>query len=264
MATSIPDLHATVKGSTARVRVEPCHRRLRVFVGGEAVADTTRALYLFETAHLPVYYFPVEDVRWEHLEQSDHTSHCPYKGDATYHHVVVGDQRRENAVWRYDQPIEECPDISGYVSFWWDRVDAWFEEDDEIFVHARDPYKRVDVLQSSRHVRVEIEGVEVANTTRPRLLFETGLPTRYYLPKLDVRWDLVRPSAKVTRCPYKGIANYVSVELPDGKLVEDIAWTYPAPIPEAPKLENHFAFFDEKVDVFVDGVQQERPATPWS
>lgn len=253
--------------AAARVRVEPNHRRVRVFVAGVPVADTTRSLYLFETGHLPVYYVPVDDVRWDLLEPSTTTSHCPYKGDASYHHVVVGDERRVDAVGRYEHPIEGCPDIGGHVAFWWDRVDAWFEEDDEVFKHARDPYHRVDVLHSSRHVQVLIDGVVVADTTSPRLCFETGLPTRYYLPRVDVRMDLLRPSSRSSVCPYKGVASYCSVAVPadsGGRLVDDIAWSYTAPVPEQPKLENLIAFFDEHVDVVVDGVLQERPVSPWS
>jgi uncharacterized protein (DUF427 family) len=166
-------------------------------------------------------------------------------------------------VWGYPTPISGMEELAGYVAFYWDRVDAWFEEDDEVFKHARDPYKRIDVLQSSRHVEVFIDGAKVADSTRPRILFETGLPTRYYLPKLDVRVDLLRPSASTSVCPYKGTAHYWSVQLPD-RLVDDIVWYYPAPIPEIPKIEGHLCFYNEKVDLVVDGVPQERPVSPWS
>ena len=255
------------------VRIEPNPRRIRAFVNGVAVADSTRSVYLFEQGHQPIYYLPAEDVRFDLLTATDHTTHCPRKGDASYWSITVGDRTVQNAVWGYPHPIAGCPDISGYVAFYWNRIDNWFEEDDEVFVHARDPYKRVDVLQSSRHVQVQIDGVTVADTHRPRLLFETGLPTRYYIPKLDVRQDLLRPSSTTTRCPYKGVAEYFSVGLPDGpddhhgagNEVRDIAWVYPAPIPEIPKIENHLAFFNEKVDIIVDGVPLARPTkTPWS
>jgi uncharacterized protein (DUF427 family) len=132
-----------------------------------------------------------------------------------------------------------------------------------VFKHPRDPYHRVDVLNSSRHVQVRVGGVLVAESRRPRLLFETGLPVRYYLPKLDVRPESLVPSATRTRCPYKGEAVYWSVRA-GGELFEDIVWSYPAPIPEAPKIENLLAFYNEKTDITVDGVLQERPATKWS
>jgi uncharacterized protein (DUF427 family) len=248
---------------TQRVRTEPNHRRVRVFFGGEAVADSSRTIYLFETGHLPVYYFPREDVRFDLLEPASHHTHCPWKGDASYYDVIVGDRRAENAVWAYPAPIDSVPELKDYVAFYWDKADAWFEEDDEVYKHARDPYHRVDVLNSSRHVEVRVNGVLVADTRRPRLLFETGLPVRYYVPKLDVRQDLLIPSARRSRCPYKGEAVYWSVRAGD-EVLEDVVWSYPSPIPEAPKIENLLAFLNEKVDIIVDGVPQERPVTKWS
>jgi uncharacterized protein (DUF427 family) len=246
-----------------RVWTEPNGRRVRVFMGGQAVADSTRTIYLFETGHLPVYYFPRSDVRFDLLEPTDHHTHCPYKGDASYYSVTAGGRRADNAVWAYPQPLPSLPQLAEYVAFYWDSADAWYEEDDEVFKHPRDPYHRVDVLNSSRHVQVRIGEQIVADSGRPRLLFETGLPVRYYLPKLDVRQDLLVPSATRTRCPYKGEAAYWSVEVA-GIRMQDIVWGYPAPVPEAPKIENLVAFFNEKVDILVDGVLQERPATPWS
>ncbi len=249
--------------SNHRVWTEPNGRRVRVFVGGQAIADSKSTIYVFETGHLPVYYFPRSDVRFDLLEPTDHHTHCPYKGDASYFSVVAGDRRADNAVWAYPHPLPSVPELADYVAFYWDSVDAWYEEDDEVFRHPRDPYHRVDVLNSSRHVQIRIGDVIVADSRRPRLLFETGLPVRYYLPKLDVRQDLLIPSATRTRCPYKGEAVYWSVEV-GGNRLADIAWSYPAPIPEAPKIENLVAFFDEKVDVIVDGVVQEHPVSPWS
>jgi uncharacterized protein (DUF427 family) len=142
-------------------------------------------------------------------------------------------------------------------------MDAWYEEDDEVFVHPRDPHHRVDVLNSSRHVKVVVEGVVVAETRRPRLLFETGLPTRYYIPKIDVRMDLLEPTDSITACPYKGRASYWSVRAGE-RLLEDLVWVYPAPIPECPKIENLLSFYNEKVDIYVDGELQPRPKTHWS
>ena len=199
---TIADLHAIANdidntpGSGKPVRLERNHRRLRVFVDGVVIADTIRSLYLFEIDHLPVYYFPKEDVHFDLLEHTDHTSHCPRKGDAEYWSIVVGDRRIDNAVWSYPVPLDGTPDLSGYVAFYWDKVDNWFEEDEEVYVHARDPYKRIDALRSSRHVEIRLNGETIADTTNPILLFETGLPTRYYIPKLDVRLDLLRPSAR--------------------------------------------------------------------
>ncbi len=246
------------------IRVEPSPRRVRAVFNHVAVADSKRVLLLRELGHLPVYYFPVDDVRFDLLEPTDASTHCPFKGDASYWTIRVGDRTSKNAVWGYQNPLPERTDIKGHVAFYWNRVDAWYEEDDEVFVHPRDPYHRVDVLHSSRHVRVVVAGETVAETRRPRLLFETGLPTRYYIPKPDVRMELLEPTDTVTACPYKGRAVYWSVRVGD-TLRKDQAWSYPAPIPECPKIEHLVCFFNERVDeLWVDGELQPRPTTPWS
>ncbi|MDQ3966496.1 MAG: DUF427 domain-containing protein, partial [Actinomycetota bacterium] len=141
--------------------------------------------------------------------------------------------------------------------------DAWYEEDEEVFVHPRDPYHRVDILDSSRHVRVLVNGEVVAETDRPELLFETGLPTRYYIPPEDVREELLVPSDTTTQCPYKGVASYWSVDA-GGELFEDLSWYYPEPLPEAAKISGLLCFFNERVDLEVDGEKQPRPRTRWS
>ncbi|HZX56612.1 MAG TPA: DUF427 domain-containing protein [Ilumatobacteraceae bacterium] len=250
--------------SENRIRLEPNHRRLRALVDGVVIADTTASVYLFETGHLPVYYLPKSHIRFDLLEHTDHSTHCPYKGDAEYWSIVVGDRRIDDAVWSYPSPLPDAPDLSAYAAFYWNKIDNWFEEDEEVFVHARDPYHRVDALRSSRHVEVRVNGETVADTTRPTLLFETGLPTRYYIPKLDVRMDLLRSSPLTTACPYKGTANYYSVAAPGADVIENVVWFYRTPIPQIPTIENMVCFFNEKVDIVVDGDLQERPRTSWS
>jgi uncharacterized protein (DUF427 family) len=143
------------------------------------------------------------------------------------------------------------------------KMDEWYEEEEQVFVHPRDPYHRIDVLQSSRHVRVEVNGEVVAETQRPMVLFETGLPPRYYIPEEDIRMELLEESEETTRCPYKGVASYYSVEVGDER-VEDLVWYYPEPIPEAARIKGLLCFFNEKVDLEVDGEEQERPRTQWS
>jgi uncharacterized protein (DUF427 family) len=242
---------------------EDSPRRVRVVFNGETVADSRRVKLMHEAGLLPVYYFPREDVRMDLLEESDHTTHCPFKGYASYWSARVDDRVAENAVWGYPEPIESCPPISGYLAFHWRKMDHWYEEDEEIFVHPRDPYHRVDVLDSSRHVKVAVGGEIVAETDRPRILFETGLPPRYYIPEEDVRMELLVASDKTTQCPYKGIASYYSVEAGGGR-EEDLVWYYSEPIPETAKIKGLLAFFNEKVDLEVDGEEQERPLTQWS
>jgi uncharacterized protein (DUF427 family) len=143
------------------------------------------------------------------------------------------------------------------------NIDHWFEEAEEVFVHPRDPYHRHDILDSSRHVKVSVNGEVLAETERPKVLFETGLPLRYYIPPEDVREEALLRSEKTTRFPYKGVASYWSVEV-GGDRVEDLIWSYQDPIPEAAKIKGLLAFFNEKVDLEVDGEVQERPKTQWS
>jgi len=244
------------------IRFEPTRRRVRVMFGGVTIADSRAVMLMLEKKRLAVYYFPVKDVRIDLFVPTSYSSSHAGKGEASFYSVKVGDRLAEKAAWRFLEP--EWPELRDYVAFYWDKMDAWFEEDDEVFVHPRDPYHRVDVLHSSRHVKIVVGDVVVAETARPRLLFETGLPTRYYIPKVDARLDLLTPTNTSTRCPYKGKASYWSVNV-DGKEFKDIVWSYPAPIPECPKIENLLCFFDEKVDaVYVDGELQPRPVTPWS
>ncbi len=242
---------------------EDSPRRVRTMFNGETLADSRRVKLMHEKGLLPVYYFPEEDVRMDLLEESDHTTHCPFKGDASYWSVRVGDRVAENAVWSYPEPIDSAPQLAGYAAFYWNKMDRWYEEDEEVFVHPRDPYHRVDVLESSRHVKVSVNGEVVAQTDRPRILFETGLPPRYYIPPEDVREDVLVPSETTTQCPYKGEASYWSVEA-GGERVEDLVWYYPDPIPAAGKIQGLSCFFNEKVDLEVDGEKQERPQTQWS
>jgi uncharacterized protein (DUF427 family) len=246
------------------LRFEPSPRRVRTRLGGVTVADSTRMMLMHEWKRLPVYYFPRADVRTDLLAPTDHRTESPALGTASYWTIRAGDRVAENAAWSYQTPPSEHAEVAEYVAFNWHTMDAWFEEDDEVFVHARDPYSRVDVLNSSRHVRIVVAGETLAETRRPRLLFETGLPTRYYIPKLDVRMDLLEPSDTITHCPYKGEARYWSVRIGD-QLFPDLVWSYPYPIPECPKIERLLCFFNERVDaIFVDGEEQAKPQTAWS
>lgn len=246
------------------VHVEKSPRRVRVIFGGETVGDSKQVLLLREAFCLPVYYFPKEDVRVEWMAKTGQITHCPYKGDASYWTLEVGHKVAENAAWSYLEPSPECAGIKGAMAFEWKKMDAWYEEDEEIFVHPRDPYKRVDLLQSSRHIRVVVGGETVADTRRPRILFETYHPTRYYIPKEDVRMEQLEPSATTSRCPYKGLASYWSVRVGD-RVFKDIVWSYPEPIPECPKVKDLLCFFQERgAAIHVDGEQAPVPKTRWS
>jgi uncharacterized protein (DUF427 family) len=238
---------------------EDSPRRIRARLGGETVVDSRHAKLLHEHGLLPIYYFPQAEVRMDLLSPSDKRTHCPYKGDARHWTVRAGGKVSEDAAWSYPEPIEGAPPLAGYLAFYWDRMDEWLEEDEPAIVHARDPYHRVDILDTSRHVRVSIGGQVVADSRRALALFETGLPTRWYFPREDVRLDLLTPSDTRTGCAYKGFASYWSLPQED-----DVAWSYLEPQREAERIRDHLAFFNERVDIEVDGEAQERPVTQWS
>ena len=255
-----------LKNPDHHIHFEASPRRVRVKFGGEWIADSTDMVLMYEVNHLPIYYFPVKDVRLDILHPTDHTSHCQYKGDASYWTIEAGGQTSENAVWAYQTPFDEMTAINlqDYCAFYWDRVDQWFEEDEEIFVHPRDPHKRIDTIPSSRSVKVMLGGEAVAETTRAHFLFETGLPTRHYIPAEDVRMDLLSRSDTQTRCPYKGISSYWTANV-GGQKFEDIVWSYPDPVPECPKLKGLLCFFNEQADaIFVDGKEIAKPVTKWT
>jgi uncharacterized protein (DUF427 family) len=244
--------------------VEPTPRWVRTMFGGETIADSRRVMMLREERILPVYYFPRQDVRTDALEPTGETLHDEHKGDAKRWRIRAGGRVAEDAAISFTQPIDAFPEIPDYFAFTWSAMDKWMEEEEEVFVHPRDPYKRVDVMPSSRHVRVELAGETIADTRNARLLFETGLPTRYYIPAEDVRMDLLQTTDTTSRCPYKGIASYWTVKVGEhaGK---DFVWSYPDPIPECPKIKGLLCFFNERVDaIYVDGELQPRPQTRWS
>jgi uncharacterized protein (DUF427 family) len=216
-------------------------------------------MLLRQHGFLPVYYFPEPDVRTDLLVPTPYTTFSPYKGEATYWDLAVGERVARYGAWSYPSPRPGSPDTSGYYGFDWHSMDEWWEEGERLHVHARDPFVRVDALPSRRHVRVEIGGTTVADTRRPVLLFETGLVTRYYVPPEDVRRDLLRPSETYTMCPYKGRACYHHVEV-GGDLHEDAVWQYRNPLPAIVPVVEHFCFWNEREDttIVVDGVPVER------
>ena len=243
--------------------IEPTPKRVRVEVAGETIADSRRAVILQESGLQPVYYFPPDDVRTDLFEPTERHTKCPIKGEASYYSIRVGDREVRNGAWYYPEPIEGAAQIAGMIAFYWDRVDRWLEEDEEILVHPRDPYHRIDVLPSSRHVRISLEGELLAESAHPTALFESNLPPRWYLPREDVVAEL-EPTETVTHCGYKGQASYYAVRLGSGDTVRDLVWTYTDPFPEAGRIQNLLCFFNERVDIELDGEPQERPVSAWS
>ncbi|MET8776029.1 DUF427 domain-containing protein [Nocardia sp. NPDC004654] len=243
-----------------RVKVATSQKRVRVYLGGHLVADTDRPVLVWEIPYYPTYYIPVADLRAK-IEPNGETTHSPSRGEATVYDVIVDGVTAPGGALRYhDSPL---PELNELVRLDWDAMGDWFEEDEPVYVHPRDPYSRVDILGSSRHIRIEIGGVAVADSHSPRILFETGLPARYYLPLTDVRLDLLHPSDTHSRCPYKGTADYWTVRIGD-KEYPDIAWVYRTPLPESQKIAGMACFYNEKVDVWIDGVLEERPRSPFS
>jgi uncharacterized protein (DUF427 family) len=250
----------TVQAARGRVRVEACRKRVRALVRGRPALDTIAARYVWEAPYYPTYYVPVQDVAAQ-LRPTGRTSHSPSRGDAEQYDVVVDGAVSEGAALRYaSSPIEELREL---VRFDWGAMDEWLEEDEPVYTHARDPYTRVDILASSREVRLEVDGLVVAASSSPRILFETALPPRFYLPMTDVRMDLLERSGTFSHCPYKGTATYWSLAV-DGRRYDDFVWTYRSPFPESQKVAGLLCFYNEKVDLYVDGELQERPRTKFS
>jgi uncharacterized protein (DUF427 family) len=234
-----------------RVRVEPSAKRVRAYLGGEVVADTIHPLLVWEVPYYPTYYLPAADVRAE-LVPTGKTAHSPSRGEGEVLTVRTSTDEAAGAAVRYpDSPLE---DLREHVRFDWGAMDAWFEEDEQVFTHVRSPYTRIDVLPSSREVVVTLGDVELARSTHAQALFETGLPTRWYLPRVDVRMDLLAPSDTVTRCPYKGTTEHFNGRLdPGAEEVADVAWSYPTPLPESERIAGLVSFYPDRVSITVDG-----------
>jgi uncharacterized protein (DUF427 family) len=241
--------------------VEPVPRRVRAMVAGETVLDTIRALYVWEWAYYPQYYIPTADVRLDLLVPEGFRQHTP-RGEVELHALEVGDTVRPHAAKIL--AVSEVEDLSQTVRFEWDALDAWFEEDDRVFVHPRSPYVRVDALRSTRQVRIELDGLTLAESSSPVMVFETGLPTRYYLNRTDVDFSLLTASETVTACPYKGTTSgYWSVRTGD-EMHSDLAWSYDFPSRELLPIAGLVAFYNERVDTFLDGTKLSRPTTHFS
>ncbi len=276
-----------LSGNLATLRYEPTAKRVRVCVGGEPVADTCEARLVWEPRRVvPTYAVPITALTaqlvpagaetgadtgaaWPATSDEDVGVRLPaissrpildptvpfdaHSCAGTAFDVIAGEETGAAAAFRPDDP-----DLADYVILEFDAFE-WREEDEPVVSHPHDPFSRIDVLRSSRHVRIELDGRPLAETKRPMLLFETLLPVRFYLPREDVTVRL-EPSDRASYCAYKGRASYYS--LPDGP--RDVAWTYHEPLHDAEPVRDRICFFDERVDVTVDGERRDRPVTPWS
>lgn len=241
--------------------LEPAPRRVRATLEGQVVFDTLHAVYLWEWPFYPQYYIPLADVHGAFLVDEHHAQH-DHRGHVELYGLAVGEVIRPSAVRVYRDSVIEG--LGGLARFEWSALDRWFEEDEEVFVHPRSPYNRVDALRSTRTVRIELDGVLLAESSSPIMVFETGLPTRYYLNRTEVDFSHLVASDTVTSCPYKGTTSrYWSVQI--GDVVQpDLAWTYDFPTLQLLPIANLIAFYNEKVDIFVDGELLARPKTHFS
>jgi uncharacterized protein (DUF427 family) len=246
------DMNSRIEGPKHVLYFEDYPHRIRALLGGETVIDTTAGKLLYESSLPPQLYVPQADVRADLIEPTGHTTHCPFKGDASYWTVRAGGKTSENALWGYPEPIESAAWLLGYVAAYRDRFDTWYDEDDEL-PHGmiRDPYHRVEVRDASARVTVRANGETIAVSERPKLLFETGLPPRAYLPLDDVRRESLVESEKTSFCPYKGTATYWSVRAGDGELA-DVAWTYSEPFTESAATAGLVSFLGDGVEVEID------------
>ncbi|MGH9251948.1 MAG: DUF427 domain-containing protein [Acidimicrobiales bacterium] len=242
--------------------LEPSPRRIRGIVGDQVVVDCKAPMLFFERGELPRYYFSREGVRTDLLTPNGRTEEAEGKGTARYLDLAVGDRVVENAAWTYESGGGLVPDLRPYVAFYWRSLDRWLEEDMEALAHARDPYHRVDAVPSSRRVRASVDGEVLAESERTVVIFETALPPRWYFPREDVRAGL-EPSDLRTTCAYKGHASYWSVQV-DGSSRPNLAWTYEQPRRDAEPVQDMVCFFNEQVDIDLDGEPAQRPASPWS
>jgi uncharacterized protein (DUF427 family) len=209
------------------VRIEPSPKWIRGTVGDRTEVDTRRAQLVWEHEYYPWWYVPTDDVHDSSL------------------------------------PTTEIAELPEHVKVEWSAVERWFEEDEEVFIHPRDPYRRVDALPSSRHVVVRVDGTVVADSHKPTILYETGLPPRYYLPPDDVRVDLLTPTGTSTGCPYKGFARYWTLTV-DGTEYPDLVWGYDDPLPESAPVKGLMCFYNEKVELEIDGEPIEPVVTKFS
>jgi uncharacterized protein (DUF427 family) len=247
------EVNYTLEGPAAKLMFQPFPRRVRIVVQGREVIDTTEGKLLHETGLLPVFYAPESDVDLSLLADSKHHTECPYKGIASYKNFIGGEKRDGNLFWHYPEPIEGVEWLRGYLAPYRARV-RWFDEDEEIFWHLRDPYTRVDVRHSSRPVRVSLDGRVLAETAKPAIVSENGLPNRYYVPREDVNGELLLserppqpppPPPPEAHCPYKGDVTWHSLKI-DGETIEDAAWSYEDPFESALKAKGMLCFSHAK------------------
>lgn len=252
LASQLPEeVNFTVDAPKHRLFLYPFPRRVRATVAGEVVFDTDRGRLLYESNLLPQLYVPWEDVRRDLLTETDHHTTCPFKGEASYWSLTAGGRTLENVVWSYPTPKESARWLAPYAAFYWDPLDAWYDEEERVYGHLRDPFHRTDVRHSGRLVRVTSGDRLLAESRRALVLSETGMPNRWYLPVDDCEVEALEPSDTRTHCPYKGWAAYYA--LAGAPETPDVAWSYDDPFGSVVEIEGHLSFYGDQVEVTVDG-----------
>lgn len=244
---------------------EPYLRAARVEFNDEVIAASDAVMLLRDGKSQGYihYMFAAPEVEVDWLEETGSLERTE-KGDVQRWDVVVGDRRASRAAFTYpNEPLDERPDVRGYFGFDWTAMDAWYEEGHRVYGHPRDPYNRVDTVASDRAMRVALDGETLAETDRATFLFETGHPRRYYFPKADVAMDSLTPTNATWRCPYKGQAKFWNVEI-GGETYENYAWSYPETLKDAAEVEGMIGFYNEKLDIYVDGELEGKPTTRFS
>ena len=237
--------------------VEPVPRRIRAYLGGRLVLDTRRALYVWEWPGYPQYSIPADDLVGAELADEGHEERRA-PGPVQRHTLRAGEQERAGAAWVWGKDAAEG--LPGTVRFEWDAFDAWFEEDEQVFVHPRSPYTRVDALRSGSRVRVSADGTLLADAPSCVTVFETGLPTRYYVDRVHVDFTRLVPSDTVTSCPYKGTTGAYWSAVTAAGTHQDIVWSYTFPTRQLLPIAGLVCFYNERVDLYVDGLLLPRPA----
>lgn len=261
------------------LQYEPTPKRVRAHVGEQPLIDSRRAVLVWEPKRVvPSYAVPVEDIAGDLIPASaaDAEAHpvrlgedgppvldprTPFAVHSTPGEALTirsGDVVLDGAAFRFADP-----DLAGFVVLDFAAFDVWREEEDRIYAHPRDPFKRIDVRQGAMHLTISRDGLLLADSKRPKLLFETHIAPRYYLPREDVRLDLLTDSDSRSECAYKGEARYWSANLGDAT-VPDLCWSYEQPLSDASEVRDLICFYNEHVDLTIDGVAVPRPVTPWS
>jgi uncharacterized protein (DUF427 family) len=229
---------------------EPLRRRMRVRFGDAWIADSEDVVLLHEPGRYPVGYFPLGDVSPGVLEAGQHRTRHSDLGLTSWYTVRAGEQSKPRAAWQHTELPDYASELKGRVAFAWRAMDAFYEEDERIVGHAADPYHRIDIRQSSRHLVVRHDGRVIADTSRPLALYESGFAPRWYVPRADVAEAALTSAAGQTFCPYKGLCSYWDVAG-----ARRAAWSYPQPWTEVRRIAGLVSFEPDLVAVSLDGTR---------